>query len=74
MAALTPENTNTLAHTVAGDSLMYDCPNCEYGEVPVTALIESADAACLDCGSRYRLSIDPVEGDEADDGRGSEGA
>lgn len=55
---LSATNTNSLAHRVAGDSLMYDCPNCEYGEVPITALIESDDARCLDCGSQYRLLVE----------------
>lgn len=58
MTQLTADNTNALAHRVAGDSLMYECPNCEYGEVPVVELVESTDAACIDCGTRYVLSVD----------------
>ncbi|WP_430639283.1 hypothetical protein [Haloferax volcanii] len=58
---LTEENTNTFAHRIAGDSLVYECPNCEFGEVLVTELIESDDARCLDCGTRYRLNIETVE-------------
>ena len=58
---LTAKNTNALAHRVSGDSLVYECPNCEFGEVVVTELIESDDARCLDCGTRYRLCVEVVE-------------
>ncbi|AFK18580.1 hypothetical protein E6P09_07320 [Haloferax mediterranei ATCC 33500] len=58
---LTEENTNAFEHRIAGDSLVYECPNCEFGEVLVTELIESDDARCLDCGTRYRLRIETVE-------------
>ncbi|MFC6988210.1 hypothetical protein ACFQJD_04830 [Haloplanus sp. GCM10025708] len=58
MPRLTPENTNAVAHRIAGDSLMYECPNCDYGEVPITALIEADDARCLDCGTRYELRVE----------------
>ncbi|ELZ84163.1 hypothetical protein KU306_09050 [Haloferax larsenii] len=58
---LTEENTNAFAHRIAGDSLVYECPNCEFGEVLLTELIESDDARCLECGTRYRLSVDVVE-------------
>lgn len=58
MPQLSPDNTNALAHRVAGDSLVYECQNCEYGEVLVTDLIESTDARCLECGARYRLHVD----------------
>ncbi|WP_396610288.1 hypothetical protein ACH9L7_08485 [Haloferax sp. S1W] len=58
---LTEENTNAFAHRIAGDSLVYECPNCEFGEVLVTELIESDDARCLECGTRYRLTVDIVE-------------
>lgn len=64
MTTLTPQNTNALAHRVAGDSLVYDCPNCEYGEVLVTALIEQPEAGCLDCGTQYQLTVEPVADDE----------
>jgi len=57
---LTAENTNAIAHRIAGDSLVYDCPNCEYGEVPVTALIEDEDAQCLECDRRYQLYVEPA--------------
>jgi hypothetical protein len=60
MPRLTSENTNAVAHRIAGDSLMYECPNCDYGEVPITALIEDADACCLDCGTRYELYVETV--------------
>ena len=60
MPQLSPDNTNALAHRVAGDSLVYECPNCEYGEVLVTDLIESADARCLECDAQYRLHVDEV--------------
>ncbi|MFB6079926.1 MAG: hypothetical protein ABEJ81_02820 [Haloferacaceae archaeon] len=58
MPGLTDENTNALAHRIAGDTLIYECPRCEYGEVPVAALVEDDDARCLDCGTRYRLRIE----------------
>ncbi|ELZ73220.1 hypothetical protein C457_04636 [Haloferax prahovense DSM 18310] len=58
---MTEENTNAFAHRIAGDSLVYECPNCEFGEVLVTELIESDDARCLDCGTRYRLHVESVE-------------
>lgn len=61
MVELSAENTNAVAHRIAGDSLVYDCPNCEFGEVLVTALLEFDDARCLDCGIRYRLRVEPVE-------------
>ena len=60
MPQLSPDNTNALAHRVAGDSLVYECSNCEFGEVLVTDLIESADAKCLECDTRYRLHVDEV--------------
>jgi uncharacterized protein (DUF983 family) len=55
MPQLTTENTNVLAHRVAGDTLMYECPNCAHGEVPIADLIERPDAKCIDCGRRYYL-------------------
>ncbi|KAB1189040.1 MULTISPECIES: hypothetical protein [Haloferax] len=58
---LTEENTNAFAHRIAGDSLVYECPNCEFGEVLVTELIEADDARCLDCGTTYRLCVEVVE-------------
>jgi uncharacterized Zn finger protein len=58
MPTLSPDNTNALAHRIAGDSLVYDCPACEFGEVLITELIESNDAHCLECGARYRLSVE----------------
>ena len=67
MPQLTTDNTNALAHRVAGDSLVYDCPACEYGEVLVTALIEDEDARCLDCGTRYRLVVERVDPDPTED-------
>jgi hypothetical protein len=63
MTELTVENTNAVAHRIAGDSLVYECPNCPFGEVLVTALIEGDDARCLDCDTRYRLRVEPVEAD-----------
>jgi hypothetical protein len=61
MVQLSSDNTNAVAHRLANDSLVYECPNCEFGEVLVTTLIESDDARCLDCDTRYRLRIEPVE-------------
>lgn len=60
MTTLSSENTNVLAHRIAGDSLMYECPNCEFGEISVAALIEQSDAGCLDCGARYQLDVTEV--------------
>ncbi|WP_318570385.1 hypothetical protein [Salinigranum marinum] len=61
MVELTTENTNAVAHRIAGDSLVYDCPNCEFGEVLLTELIEREDAGCLDCEARFRLQVVPVD-------------
>jgi transcription elongation factor Elf1 len=58
MPLLTSENTNVLAHRVAGDTLTYECPNCDHGEVPVVDLIESADASCIDCGTTFYLYVE----------------
>lgn len=58
MPRLSPKNTNSLAHRVAGDSLMFDCPNCPHGEVPVLALIEDETARCLDCRTSYELHVE----------------
>jgi hypothetical protein len=60
MPQLTGENTNAVAHRVAGDSLVYDCPACEYGEIPVAGLVADGSARCLDCGRRYRCYVEPV--------------
>ncbi|MFB6124079.1 MAG: hypothetical protein ABEJ78_11560 [Haloferacaceae archaeon] len=60
MVRLTAENTNAVAHRIAGDSLMYERPNCDYGEVSIAALIGSDDACCLDCGARYELHVETV--------------
>lgn len=60
MAQLTSENTNAVAHRFAGDSLMYECPDCEYGEIPLAALVRGNDAACLDCGQRFEFHVERV--------------
>lgn len=60
MVQLSPDNTNVVAHRIAHDSLVYECPNCEFGEVLLTALLESDDARCLDCDTRYQLRIEQV--------------
>jgi len=59
-STLTVENTNAIAHRIAGDSLVYECPNCEHGEILVTALIEDDDARCLECSQRYQLYVEPA--------------
>jgi transcription elongation factor Elf1 len=58
---LTEDNTNALAHRVADDTLVYHCPNCEHGEVPVVGLVQDGEAACLDCERRYEAHVVPVE-------------
>jgi transcription elongation factor Elf1 len=63
VAHLTADNSNVIAHRFAGDSLMYTCPDCAFGEVPVTALIEDGSARCLDCGSRFELHVEAVADD-----------
>jgi hypothetical protein len=60
MVQLTSENTNAVAHRFAGDSLMYDCPDCEYGEVPLVGLVRHDSAACLDCGQRFSFHVERV--------------
>jgi hypothetical protein len=61
MTHLTAENTTVVGHRVAGDSLMFDCPDCEFGEVPLTALIERGAGRCLDCGARFRLRVERID-------------
>lgn len=68
MPRLTAENTNALAHRVAGDTLVYECPNCDYGEVPVAALLEDDTARCIDCRTRYALAVEAVEHGPAAEG------
>jgi len=58
---LTGENTNAWGHRVVGDTLVFDCPDCEFGEVPVTDMIEEDAGACLDCGARFDLQVREVD-------------
>ena len=58
MGQLTSDNTNAVAHRFAGDSLMYECPDCEYGEVPLAALVRDDSATCLDCGRQFRFHVE----------------
>jgi predicted nucleic acid-binding Zn ribbon protein len=74
MPQLTAENTDALAHRVAGDSPAYDCPACEHGEVLVTALIEDEDARCPDCGTRYRPVVEAADTGTPGDGTAGSGA
>ncbi|RDI71087.1 hypothetical protein [Halopelagius longus] len=61
MPELSTENTNAFAHRIAGDTLVYDCPDCEYGEVVITELIESDTSRCLDCGTPFRLYVERAD-------------
>lgn len=58
---LTSENTNAWGHRVVGDTLVLECPNCEFGEVPVTVLIEEDAGRCPDCEAAYALHVTEVE-------------
>lgn len=58
---LTGENTNAWGHRVVGDTLVFECSGCEFGEVPVTEMIEDPPGRCPDCGSGYELRVEPVE-------------
>lgn len=61
MARLTAENTNAWEHRIAGDTLVYDCDRCEFGEVVVTDMIEEGRGACLECGTCYELHVTPAD-------------
>lgn len=63
MARLTVENTNAWEHRIAGDTLVYDCDRCEFGEVVITDMIEEERGACPDCGTGYELHATPIEGE-----------
>jgi hypothetical protein len=56
-ARLTGENTNAWGHRLCGDTLVVECPDCEFGEVPLAAMIEEESAACPDCGSRFEALV-----------------
>lgn len=58
MWRLTAENTNSLAHRVASDTLVFSCRHCEHGEVVVTDMIEEAAGSCSECDARYELYVD----------------
>ncbi len=72
MFKLTAENTNAVEHRLAGDTLVFECPNCEWGEVVVTAAIEGPGDACSDCGARFELFAERVG--EGPDDAGEEAA
>jgi hypothetical protein len=61
-ARLTPDNTNAWGHRLVGDTLVFECPGCDYGEVPVTDMIEEDAGRCPDCGAAYELHVEAVEG------------
>lgn len=54
---LTGENTNAWGHRLVGDTLIYECPNCEWGEIPVTDMIEEAAGSCPDCEAAFELFV-----------------
>lgn len=58
---LTTDNTNSWGHRVVGDTLVVECLECEFGEIPVTDLIEEAPARCPDCEAGYELHVREVE-------------
>lgn len=60
MQRLSAENTNAREHRLTGDTLVYDCPNCEWGEVVVTDMMEDGTASCPDCGARYGLHVEQL--------------
>ena len=58
---LTGENTNAWGHRLVGDTLVYECPDCEWGEIPVTDMIEEIAGRCPDCGATFELFVQPVQ-------------
>jgi len=58
---LTAENTNAWGHRIVGDTLVYECPDCEFGEVPVTDMIEEDAGTCLDCDAEFELFARPAD-------------
>lgn len=58
---LTADNTNAWGHRVVGDTLVFECQNCEFGEVPVTDMIEEPPGRCPDCGAGYELHVREVD-------------
>lgn len=73
MFKLTAENTNAVEHRLAGDTLVFECPNCEWGEVVVTAAIEGPGDACSDCGARFELFAERVGDDAGEEAAGPDG-
>lgn len=63
MQRLTPENTNAREHRLTGDTLVYDCPNCEWGEVVITDMIEDEAGRCPDCGAAHALHAEETTTD-----------
>lgn len=61
---LTPDNTNAWGHRIVGDTLVFECPNCEFGEVAVTDVIEESPGRCPDCGTGFLLHVREAEADE----------
>ena len=60
-ARLTDDNTNAWGHRLTGDTLVVECSDCEYGEVPLAAMIEDGGAGCPDCGARFEALVRRVD-------------
>ena len=58
---LTADNTNARGHRVVGDTLVFECEGCEFGEIPLTDLIEAPQANCPDCGAAYAVHLRRVD-------------
>ncbi len=58
---LTGDNTNAWGHRLVGDTLVYECPNCEWGEIPVVDMIEEDAGRCPDCETGFELFVRPVD-------------
>ncbi|PSP75060.1 hypothetical protein BRC81_16385 [Halobacteriales archaeon QS_1_68_20] len=58
---LTADNTNARGHRLVGDTLVFECPDCEWGEAPVVDMIEEEAGRCLDCESQFELFVRPAE-------------
>lgn len=63
MARLTVDNTNSWAHRIAGDTLVFACEQCDFGEVVVTDMIEEGRGRCLECGAGYELHVREAPGE-----------
>lgn len=58
MVRLTRQNTNSIAHRLAGDTLVAKCEACDHGEIVITDMIEERTGRCLECDATYELHLE----------------